>query len=233
MNKDISIMIELQRYWDNILKGRSDIEKCEKSILFWKDRIKQKAGEILIMENIIKNIKVSTKNKETELSEIDEKMRKLEKRKEVIKNEKEMTALEHELNKIISDKDAIEEVLINAFDDLGQKETELNSQRAELREAEKQSIYDIKELEEKLKRFQESVRENQDFFDSNVSRLSPAVSTRFLKLIKSQNGKAIASISGEICGACNFQIPFNLIQDSLKESSIVTCTNCGRFLYKI
>jgi predicted nucleic acid-binding Zn-ribbon protein len=233
MNKDITLMIELQRYWDNVLRCRGDIEKSEKSILHWKDQLKAKSDEILALEGNIKNIKVSINEKETELSEKDEQIKKLEKRKDVIKNEKEVTALEHEFIKIKTDKDNLENELINLFDYLKQKEDELKVFKIESAESEKQSLLDIKELEDRINRFQVSISENQNKFDSNIDQLSAAVKTRFSKLIKSQNGKGIAIITGENCGVCNFQIPFNLIQDALKESNIVNCSNCGKFLYKI
>jgi uncharacterized protein len=232
MNKDISIMVELQRYWDNVLRGKSDIEKSEKSILYWKDQLKEKSNEISLLENNIRNIKVFINEKETELSEKDEQIKKLEKRKEIIKNEKEVTALEHEFTKIKSDKDNLENELINSFDSLSQKENDLKVIRVGIADIEKQSLLDIKELEDRINRFRESVKENQNKFDDNADQLSPAVMAKFLKLIKSQNGKAISLINGEICGVCNFQVPFNLIQDILKDSNIVNCTNCGRFLYK-
>jgi uncharacterized protein len=233
MNKDISVMIELQKYWDNVLKGKSDIDRNEKSILYWNDQIKNESSQILSLENHIKNIKISIKEKETELAERDEHIKKLEKRKEIIKNEKELTALEHEFNKTKSDKDNLENDLINSFDQLKQKEDDLIESKTAFGKTEKQALFDIEKLENEIKEFRTIIDQNQINLDSNSDRLSPAVKTRFLKLIKSQNGKAIAAINGEICSVCNFQIPFNLIQDALKESGIVNCTNCGRFLYII
>ncbi len=35
MNSDIARMIELQRYWDTVLRCREDIEKSANSISFW------------------------------------------------------------------------------------------------------------------------------------------------------------------------------------------------------
>lgn len=232
MNKDITIMIELQKFWDNILRGKTEIEKSNKSILYWKDQLKKNSDEILILETNIKNIKIRIKEKENELAEKDAQIKKLEKRKDVIKNEKEVIALEHEFSKVKSDKDTLEDELINLFDLIKQKEDELKILQAESIESEKQSLSDIQGLEERIIRFQESINENQNKFDDKVDQLSPVVKTKFMKLTKSHNGIAVSKIDGEICGACNFQVPFNLIQDALKESKIVNCTNCGRFLYK-
>lgn len=231
MNKDIKLMIELQRYWDNILRGRNDIEKSEKSILHWKKQVDEKAKELSKLEEKIKETKVIIKQKEIELSENDEQIKKLNKRRDIVKNEKEMTAIDHEFANVKSVKDNLEGELINLFDFLGDKESEVVNRKTELNDIEKQSLKDIADLKERINHINSLIDENQQHFDESVNNLSPETKMRFLKLIKSQNGKAIAIIEREICGVCNFQIPFNLIQDVLKDNNIVNCTNCGRFLY--
>lgn len=231
MNKDIKVMIELQRYWDNVLRGRNDIEKSEKSILHWKKQVDEKAKELSQIEEKIKETKVIIKQKEIELSENDEQIKKLNKRRDIVKNEKEMTAIDHEFANVKSLKDNLESELINLFDFLGDKESEVVKLKTELNEVEKQSLKDITDLKGKISHFNSLIDENQQHFDESINNMSPETKMRFLKLIKSQNGKAIAMIEGEICGVCNFQIPFNIIQDVLKDNNIVNCTNCGRFLY--
>lgn len=231
MNKDIKLMIELQRYWDNVLRGRNDIEKSEKSILHWKRQVDEKAKELSLLEEKIKETKVIIKQKEIELSENDEQIKKLNKRRDIVKNEKEMTAIDHEFANVKSTKDNLESELINLFDFLGDKESEVVNRKTELNDVEMQSLKDITDLKERISHFNSLIDENQQRFDESVNNLSPETKMRFLKLIKSQNGKAIAMIEKEICGVCNFQIPFNLIQDVLKDNNIVNCTNCGRFLF--
>ena len=231
MNKDIKVMIELQRYWDNVLRGRNGIEKSEKSILHWKKQVYEKAKELSQIEEKIKETKVIIKQKEIELSENDEQIKKLNKRRDIVKNEKEMTAIDHEFANVKSLKDNLESELINLFDFLGDKESEVVKLKTELNEVEKQSLKDITDLKGKISHFNSLIDENQQHFDESINNMSPETKMRFLKLIKSQNGKAIAMIEGEICGVCNFQIPFNIIQDVLKDNNIVNCTNCGRFLY--
>ena len=225
-------MIELQQYWDSILQARSGIERKEKSILYWKDQVEEKSKEVSAIEEEIKRTKVDAKRKELDLSEKDEQIKKLDHRKDIIKNDKEMTALNHEIEKVRSDKDSLETGILEMYDSIEQKENTASALKAGLDELEKQAVKDIKGLEEEIAGFRELIDEKQGKIDGSVENLSPMIRTKFVKLLKSQNGKGIASIEGENCGACNFQIPFNLIQDALKENNVVTCTNCGRFLYK-
>jgi uncharacterized protein len=232
MNKNIQIMIEMQRYWDNVLHLKNDIARNEKSILQWKKLVDDKSEEMSQQEVKIKELKVSAKEKEIDLSGKDEQIGKLEKKKDILKNEKELTALDHELSKVNSDKDLLENDLIELFDNIEQSETRLSELKSELAGMERQTEIDIKGLKEQIVSFQKSVDENQKKFDGSTDQLSVEVKSKFLKLTKSHNGKAIAAIEVEICSACNFQVPFNIIQDVTKANNIVSCTNCGRFLYK-
>ncbi|MFH0977347.1 MAG: C4-type zinc ribbon domain-containing protein [Spirochaetota bacterium] len=232
MNKDIKTMIDLQRYMDNILRGKNGIEKNEKSILYWKKEQEEKKKEILILEENIKELKITIKQKEIDLSEKEEQLKKLEKRKDIVKNEKEMTALEHEYSKVKADKDILENDTLEMMDFIEQKQSKCDLLDSDLNNFTKQFTLDIRNLEEKIEDLKKIITENQQNFDGCTDQLSPSVKAKFLKLIKSQNGKAISSIEGENCSICNFQVPFNVIQDLSKENMIVNCTNCGRFLYK-
>jgi uncharacterized protein len=233
MNKNIQVMIELQKYWDNVLHLNNDIARNEKAILQWKKLLEDKSKEISQMEAKIREFKVAIKQKEIDLSDKEEQLKKLESRKGILKNEKELTALDHELSKVSLDKDSFENELIELFDTLGQNEKNLSVLKLEFGSIEKQTATDIMGLEEQISSFRKSAEENQQKFEGTTDQLSIEVKSRFLKLTKSSNGKGIASIEGENCSACNFQVPFNLIQDVSKENNIVNCTNCGRFLYKI
>jgi predicted nucleic acid-binding Zn-ribbon protein len=50
MNPEITIMIELQRLWDNVLRGREEIEKSGKSVAHWQNRIREAEDSISGLE---------------------------------------------------------------------------------------------------------------------------------------------------------------------------------------
>jgi uncharacterized protein len=199
--------------------------------LQWKNLVLDKSKEISLLEQKIKEQKVTAKQKEIELSGLEEQTAKLEKKKDILKNEKELTALNHEVSKVSSDKDALEIELIELFDLIAKDEAGVSELKSGFVNIEKQTEQDIKGLEEQIAAFQKSSEENQQQFETLTDQLSSEVKSKFLKLTKSPNGKAIAVIDGENCSGCNFQIPFYLIQDVLNENKIINCTNCGRFLY--
>jgi uncharacterized protein len=232
MNEDIEIMIKLQRYWDNVLGARENLERDKESISFWEKELKNKKQKLDTLEEEIKKLKIAANQKEVELSDREEHVKKLEVKKDAVKTAKESTAIEHEFEKAKADIETIEEDALVLLDTIEEKEKMFTSLQSELQSQEEQSVKDINGLKERINNSDKTLEENQNKFNELAEELSSNVKSRFLKLIKSQSGKGIAKLQGEICGACNFQIPFYLIQDVSRGDKVITCTNCGRYLYK-
>lgn len=233
MNKDIEIMIELQRYWDNILRAGSEIEKSENAIKKWKGDVEAKIKQAADRKGEIKGTRAEISRNEVDLGEKDEKRKQIEERRHILKTEKEVAAIDKEFNKIKSDSGAIEERLVELYDNLEAMESDLEKKEKELTELISESESEIKNLEERIASFSVSRDENQRSFDGLIGELGPAVKARYIKHIKSGNGKGIVPIEGEdICGGCNFKIPSHLSQDVSKNDKLVNCTNCGRFIYR-
>lgn len=232
MNKDIERMIELQRYWDNVLRGREDMGKSGKSISFWEEKIAGKRRETAALENEIKNMKSSIKQKEIELEEKDGQAKKLEERKMQLKTPREVTAADNEMTRLDLERGQLEEDLIGLMDALKEKEDGLARLRREEEELKAQSGKDITMLKERIGRFEGLIAENQGKFDALIDDLSPPVKTKYIRLVNTGNGKGVVAVKGEICDGCNFQIPLHLALDSSKDEKIVTCTNCNRFIYR-
>jgi predicted nucleic acid-binding Zn-ribbon protein len=232
MNKDINIMIQLQKIWDIVLKEQEVIERSEKSINFWKKNLSEKKAEVEKYEGLLRDLKKSLKENETDLAQLEAHLAKTGERLKLVKSEKELEAQKHEYDKIEGDKDVKEESLINLMDELDANENKFETLKTELKESEKQVSEDTDELERKIKSAKSNIDENQNEFNAILENLSPEYRSRFQKLISSKNGKGIGEVNGEICSSCNFQIPASLAEESASDEKAVSCTNCGRFIYR-
>ncbi|MCU0821810.1 MAG: C4-type zinc ribbon domain-containing protein [Spirochaetes bacterium] len=233
MNKDIETMIELQRYWDGVLRALGEIEKAESSIKRYNKELEDTKRIFAGLEFDIKNIKMEIKQKEIDLAEKDDKGKKLENRRFSVKTEKELAAIDRELETINSERGSLEEKLIELFDRLEKKQSDRAAAENGLSEVSKRAGEQIKNLEERINNFRNSHAENKTGFDGLIGSLPPAVSSKFLRHTQSGNGKGIVSLQGqEICSGCNFKIPSHLAQEASKNEKLVNCTNCGRFIYR-
>ncbi len=231
MNNDIALMIELQRYWSNVLQGTADIEKTRKAILYWGDRVRDGEKTLSDLDEAIKKTKIEIQRKEMELADLDAKAKKLDDRTNQVSSEKEMTAVRNELNAVNDARGKVEEEAIRLMDSVEEKSGSRKKAADELQETASQAEKDIATMRERIARFEMLTDENRNNYDASVAKLSPAVKSRFQKLLSSGIGIAIAKVEGETCGACHFQIPAYLISDASKNDKIVNCTNCGRFIY--
>ncbi|HON16582.1 MAG TPA: C4-type zinc ribbon domain-containing protein [Spirochaetota bacterium] len=231
MNEEIKIMIELQHYWDNVMLCESEISRFNKSIQIWNKNREDLKNELQKKEALIKSQKLKSKEAESTLKEIEEKIKKLQQKKDSLKSEREIEAYQKELEKISADKDNCENFVLELMDRIDSLEDEISQLKIEWDETDKQVSNDIELIKSKIILEEKKLAESKESFYALVEKLSPQSKTRFLKLIGSKDGKAIAKLNGEICGHCNFQIPSSLAAEAAKGEKIVSCTNCGRFIY--
>lgn len=231
MNSDIARMIELQRYWDTVLRCREDIEKSANSISFWKKRLRENQDSVLALQEAIKLAKSSLRQKEVDLASVEEKIAKLETRRNAVKNEREDAAVASELAAASAERGGLEEEILLLMDDLEAKNASLAEAEKETAGALEQSGADIAMLEERMERFRVQMDENRARFDEGLTSLSAAVRPKFQKLTGTGNGKAIVRIDGETCEGCRVRVPVHLAGDASKADRVMSCSNCGRFIY--
>jgi predicted nucleic acid-binding Zn-ribbon protein len=64
-----------------------------------------------------------------------------------------------------------------------------------------------------------------------TSKLNPAVIKEYERIRKKWNGIAIAEVVGGRCEACQILLRPQHLQDLKRAEGLLTCENCGRFLY--
>ncbi len=231
MNQDINTMIELQHLWDNVLKGREDVRRGAFALAAWEKRVQEAGDSVAKKEQDIRNLKAEIKTKELDLALRDEQMKKLEARRGSLRSEKEVTALEHELDAVKSDRGNLEEFLIEKMDVLQASENDIIILQKEFDEVSRQYKLDKMGLEKVIAEAEQYAEANSLLFKELLARLSPQYQSKFSKIINSKDGKAIVKLDGENCSGCNFKIPSHLAVEAAKNDKIVNCTNCGRFVY--
>jgi predicted nucleic acid-binding Zn-ribbon protein len=150
----------------------------------------------------------------------------------MIKTEKELKALENELQKVNGERDILENEIIVLLDELEKKERGLTEMEADLEKLIEQVESDIRAVQSRIEDSRKKISEDQEKFDQLLPELTAGVRARFKKLMESGSGVAITPLEGEYCGGCHFRLPGHEILDTSRDDKIITCTNCGRFVYK-
>lgn len=231
MNKNIEIMLDLQRFWDGVVRGKSEINKANKLIVDLKNEKTKSENNIKEKNNSIKTMKANLKKNEIELTESEDQLKKLNDRKYTVQTERESNALDKEINKITETKDSIEEEMILQMDSLSTAEKEVNLDEKNLTELLEKSKDEIKMLTERIERFKNTVSENETKFNESIIKLEPAMRSKFEKLTRSSDGKAIVELEEKVCSNCRFTLPADDVAKISKRDNVLNCKNCGKYIY--
>ncbi len=232
MNTDIKKMIDLQHLWDQVLDARNTVERAKKSILHWERNVTELKDNVKTLEKELQAVRADSNLSELELGDIEQKIRNLDERRTQLKTQREVEALDHELNKNKNEKDILEEKIINSMELIESLEKELSLKNSQLADARAQANDDIEMLKQKIVSANEDENNKKSQFDEGINEISPEYRSRFLKLTGSEHGKAIVPIKGEICQGCNFQVPVSIVMELGENEKPVICTNCGRYIYR-
>jgi len=225
-------MTDLQRYWDRILNGKNEIEKGEIAVALSEKKLNESIKILETDKNVIIHKKSSIKQNEIDLAETDEKIVKLEARRNIVKSEKELKAIDNETTTMKAERGRIEEVLIAAMDELELKEKNVAALSSETAELKAKLAADREAFKQNKEKYEGIISDYQSRFDALSPSLNAAYRQKFLKLLSAKGGKGIAEVRGEICGFCNFNIPASLASESARSDKVSICTNCSRYIYK-
>jgi len=231
MNKDIKIMIELQRFWDVILSQKAEIERAQKNIVYWQTEDLEKQTKTKQAEDYNKALALKIKENETTLAALDLKINKIEEKRLSLKSEKELTSLENELQTVKDEKSALEDKLIEYIDKQEDVENKTKKWQKVAFESTEQVQKDIHSIKDKIKSHEDEIAHYEKKFDELFESLSTVYKSRFKKLLSSKEGRGIARLEGITCGSCRFSIPEHLALEASDGKSIINCSNCGRFIY--
>jgi hypothetical protein len=233
MNKEILTMIDLQKNMDEVLLCRMHIKDEQEKLAQLKSECTSYERHIVIAEEKLMSVKASIKANELDLSGADERKIKLEARKYTLTSEREVEAVDREINAVALLIGQYEESLISLMDENDLCEKNIAQLRQEYSGKQAVCARVQADTEQKIKEWSASEDSHRTQYDLLIKDLNQRVQSRFSKLISGKPFKAIAAVNNNACGACNCTIPSSLVHESMKDDVQAICTNCGRFIYSI
>jgi len=170
------------------------------------------------------------RDKELEVKNQKDSIRKYEQQLDGIKNNKEYKALNSQISTL---KDKIfnyESELISVMDE----ETTLKERKKQAEESLKSAKKALSENEDILKK--EIIKVEDDIVELKGSRNSIAhdipmsLVKKYAQLIKNKNRKAVVFLNGNSCGGCGFHIRPQLLIEIKQNENVNYCENCGRII---
>ncbi|GAC1443442.1 MAG: C4-type zinc ribbon domain-containing protein [Chloroflexota bacterium] len=142
---------------------------------------------------------------------------------------RELASLERELQHYGAQRDALEEQLYTAMELVERLQNDLATSTRDLDESRQHRVDDRPSLLERTQNLSNTIAERREEREALAGELDDRTLAIYTRLQK-QSGRAVARISGGVCGSCRVGLPPKDVQHA-RAGLLATCTNCGRILY--
>jgi predicted nucleic acid-binding Zn-ribbon protein len=200
----------------------------------------------------VKELQVENRRRDSELQALEaqvtehtEEVREIHKREEewkaelehfqrqkgMVTNEREFTAVISEIDyatKALTEATERRQELEGAIEELTQEIESRRQARPEEESAHKEVVESWEQRKEELKRLVHQLAETAQ---KNEAELNPKHRARFLRLLESKKGTAVAAVADGSCSVCHFAVRPHLQQRVRRCQEIIACEHCHRILF--
>jgi uncharacterized protein len=214
------------------------LQELEQSLSSIAGRVDQLRNEIQINQAELdrlseqdKEITASRKKSERELAEGEVRIRNKRMRLTLVRNDKELQALTHEVETLKETNQRLEGEVLASMEGAEARTARIKELtetiakgRVDLTAAEKEIADEVEELKgniAKTRKAREKVAEN----------VEPSLLSRYQMIFNRRGGVAVALAKGGTCQACRMRLPPQLYNEIQRLQKIHFCPNCQRVLY--
>lgn len=231
MKEQIALLIDLQK-----------IDQDIKTLNNKKQTLPEKAGQLDLdfqtrkdrMEedrNGLEGLNKLHKEKESELKQGQEKLRKARERLQEVKTNKEYQAMLSEIETLEKGNGRIEEEILVLYDRIDERKVSLKSHEKDFEQY--RGIYETerKKIDEELASIDGELEGQKKKYEALVPGLKPDLRRRYEMIKGRRNGIAVVSARNAVCSGCNMNLPPQLYNELQRSEELICCPNCNRIIY--
>lgn len=231
MNEQLRLLIELQEVDSSILSIAEKIESLPARLDKSRAHLKETTTSLQNIKTMYEELNRKKKDKEFELDEIQERIKRLKEKSSEIKTNKEYEAHLKEIDNYTKKKTQIEDELLRHMEELEGLTDALKTEESKVKKVEEE----FKKHERILDEEKKALYKEMEFYKTRrkdfVTRVDEELYEHYMNLLKKFEGLAVVPVENEVCLGCNTNIPPQLYNDIKEDKDIYTCYYCKRFLY--
>ena len=147
-----------------------------------------------------------------------------------IKNPKELSSLQHEVEGLNTIHDQMEEKVLEIMEQVELATAELDSLSNKLKALEEEWHKEQQSLSAEIEQLKSSLSELKNERQKALGSIDAETVDCYNQLRK-QKGLAVARIEQGICGICRISLPVTDLQQA-RSGNLVQCSSCGRILFQ-
>ncbi len=231
MRDEIERMVRLQAIDQELAELQRTLSAATSELEKYKTDIEKAQKELEALESEDRESMVARRELEQALAEGESQIRLKRMRLTSVRNERELQALEHEIEALKQNNQNLESELLARVEAaetrsrrISELKAEINRLQTEWREAEKSNAERLEELKVKLAK-KTGERE------ALAAQIDPSLLQRYQLILDRRGGVALAAARGGACLGCCMQLPPQLFNEVQRALTIQFCPNCQRILY--
>jgi uncharacterized protein len=231
LREEIKRLAGLQAIDQELRSQEQELSRIGARVAELQGRVEQTAAEVEALKVQERESALARRELERTLAEGEVQIRNKRMRLSLIKNERELQALGHEVEMLKESNQRLEADLLARMDGGEQNATRLQEltetlerDRTELKEAQKEIAGQIEELNARI-----AARQKER--EQLAAQIDAGLRQRYETIFERRGGFAVVPVKSGTCQGCRMRIPpqlFNLIQ---RFEAIHFCPNCQRILY--
>jgi len=231
LREDLTRLMNLQDLDRHLRELEESLATISARVDQLRDEASKAASELEQLSEEDKHALLARKQQERELAEGEARIRNHRMRLNLIRNEKELQAIGHEVETLKESNQRLETEVLVQLEAAEQRAprikelTELTAKkRAELAAAEKEIAGQVEAVKAALGR-QRAER------DAVASGIDESLRQRYEMIFNRRGGLAVTAVKGGTCQGCRMKIPPQLHNEIQRQDAIHFCPNCQRILY--
>jgi predicted nucleic acid-binding Zn-ribbon protein len=148
-----------------------------------------------------------------------------------IKNSKELSALQREIDLIKQNNSEREEELLKLMEDAERARAVIQTKQEEVTALQAEWERSQAELNAQLTGIDQAVSEASARRQAVAAKLAKDVISRYEMIFSRRGGTAVVEVTGGICQGCYMNIPPQLWNEIIRNDKVHFCSSCQRILY--
>ena len=232
MNTELQTLIELQAYDSRIATLEAEAARLPKQIEAIQASLAEAKKTVDAFKAKIDQTRKDLRGKEKDLEVHAAKRAKEEARLYEVKTNKEYSAVLLEIEEVKQIKGKTEEEILGLMEMQERLAVDVKEAESRLKTREDQAKQDESVVRGKLAKVEQELGGVRAERGVRAKALSAGLLASYERIMKARGGTAVAAVGGaSICGGCRMSIRPQALMELRVATGLMTCENCGRYLY--
>ena len=196
-----------------------------------RDQTSKQEAELERLSTEEREAAAARKKLERELAEGEARLRNKRMRQNLVRNDKELQALSHEVDSLKDGNQRVEGELLAMMESAGPRLTKIKELSETLAQSRTELAAGEKEIAGQVEEIKAELAQQRRERDKVVKEIEPALVSRYDIIFARRQGVAVAIARSGTCQGCMRRLPPQLYNEIQKHLQVHFCPACQRILY--